>query len=273
MVKIISKLYLIFVNKVVILVDIFSFYKVIYFFHTRLKVLYNSNNFIVIDKQADMKINSNNIKERTVQTLLKEEFPLIANEKLFHEYYFPHRLDFATSGVMCIPLHKQACQLTSKAFFYKRKPKILYCYSEDTREQNIQKMCTTKSKYCIKPREARTIFVVLENGIYDNYPATKILIKPITGRRHQIRVHCTYLGHTIVGDYTYSNRKDVEPPRMFLHCIRLVLPNPLESLDIHTSDPFLNVKNWKPIHKINDINNIMYNKYNGVFYNLYIIIP
>lgn len=38
-----------------------------------------------------------------------------------------------------------------------------------------------------------------------------------------MRLHCHYLGHTLVGDYTYSNRRDFAPFRMFLHSLRLVL--------------------------------------------------
>lgn len=78
-------------------------------------------------------------------------------------------------------------------------------------------MCVNSDK---RSKCARTLIVLLEKGIFDNYPASKILIRPITGRRHQIRVHCSYIGHTIVGDYTYSNRKDLNPERMFLHSIR-----------------------------------------------------
>lgn len=70
------------------------------------------------------------------------------------------------------------------------------------------------------PKQSRSVIVVLEKGIFKNYPATKILILPVTGRRHQIRAHCAHLGHTIVGDFTYSNKKDVEPPRMYLHSLR-----------------------------------------------------
>jgi 23S rRNA-/tRNA-specific pseudouridylate synthase len=65
-----------------------------------------------------------------------------------------------------------------------------------------------------------------------------ILLKPITGRRHQLRVHLSELGFCIVGDYTYSQRSDISPPRMFLHAFRLVLPNSIENLDILTTDPF-----------------------------------
>ena len=73
-----------------------------------------------------------------------------------------------------------------------------------------------------KVRDARTRLVVLERGEYRSKPATKVLLSPITGRRHQLRVHCHYIGHTIVGDFTYSNRQDVLSPRMFLHAHRLV---------------------------------------------------
>jgi 23S rRNA-/tRNA-specific pseudouridylate synthase len=33
---------------------------------------------------------------------------------------------------------------------------------------------------------------------------TKLRLRPLTGRRHQLRVHCLCMGHTIVGDYTYG---------------------------------------------------------------------
>ncbi|KAJ8955376.1 hypothetical protein NQ318_003473 [Aromia moschata] len=204
--------------------------------HQKIKILHKSSNFIIINKECDIKINSNNKTERTVHTMLKEVFPLLANEKLFHEYYFPHRLDFATSGLMCIPIHKEACRVVSSTFLTRASKKYYIAIvrglfskeivdidipiGEDIREKNIQKMCTANCKFCMKARTAKTIFIVLEKGLYDNYPATKVLVRPITGRRHQIRVHCTYIGHTIVGDYTYSNRKDTKPPRMFLHCLR-----------------------------------------------------
>jgi len=70
------------------------------------------------------------------------------------------------------------------------------------------------------PRSAQSRITVLERGTYRNEPATKVLLRPMTGRRHQLRVHCEYLGHPIIGDYTYSNKKDVDPPRMFLHSYR-----------------------------------------------------
>lgn len=81
-------------------------------------------------------------------------------------------------------------------------------------------MCISNDIFCEKPRKSCTILVVLEQGFRNGKPATKVLLCPETGRRHQLRVHCCHIGHTVIGDYTYSERKDVEPYRTFLHSFR-----------------------------------------------------
>ena len=53
-------------------------------------------------------------------------------------------------------------------------------------------------------------------------------MEPLTGRRHQLRVHCHSLGHTVLGDYTYSDRSDTKPDRMYLHAYKIQLPNSIE---------------------------------------------
>ena len=55
-------------------------------------------------------------------------------------------------------------------------------------------------------------------------------------------------GHTIVGDYTYSNRTDVSPYRMMLHAYRLVIPMKRELIDVTAPDPFVPETDplWKP---------------------------
>ena len=59
---------------------------------------------------------------------------------------------------------------------------------------------------------------------------TTVIMEPLTGRRHQLRVHCHSLGHTILGDYTYSDRSDTKPDRMYLHAYKIHLPNSIEGL-------------------------------------------
>eukprot|EP00126_Sphaerothecum_destruens_P008762 Sdes_comp20332_c0_seq1m14056 len=51
---------------------------------------------------------------------------------------------------------------------------------------------------------------------------TLLRLFPQTGRKHQLRLHCNFIGHPIVGDYTYE-RPHHDTFRMFLHaeCLRL----------------------------------------------------
>ena len=71
-------------------------------------------------------------------------------------------------------------------------------------------------------RPSHTEITVLEHGQYLGQPVTKVLFRPISGRRHQLRLHSLAVGHPIVGDATYDPHSHVvEAPRMMLHAYRL----------------------------------------------------
>ncbi|XP_017780252.1 PREDICTED: RNA pseudouridylate synthase domain-containing protein 1-like [Nicrophorus vespilloides] len=242
----------------------------------RPEIIYFSKNYLLVNKPYDLLINSNNKNQYTIQTYLRRKVPEHINNKLYHDFYFVHRLDYATSGILCIPLNKNACKITFSLFQLRQIRKyylaivrgvisqellfINLAIGENCIDTAAQKMCTNDRSYCVKAKDAMTVLLVLETGLYDSYPCTKVLVKPITGRRHQIRVHCSALGHTIVGDYTYSNKKDTKPHRMFLHSHRLKLPNVEEDIDVQTKDPFRGLKNWIRLESINELDDGAYNK-------------
>ncbi|XP_053595956.1 RNA pseudouridylate synthase domain-containing protein 1 [Microplitis demolitor] len=265
-----------FINKIII---IFNFIKKLFIVSNKLtdsNVLYRSSNYLIINKPYDMVVNSNNSKvKKTLENELKKMFPHLANPLLKNGFYFVHRLDYPTSGVICIALNKNSARAASTAF-EKRKVKKYYLalvhghineshliinkpIGQDTREiLGNKKMCTIDDNHCIKPRDSCTLLLVLERGLRDGKPATKILLRPHTGRRHQLRVHCYYIGHTIIGDYTYSDRKDSKPHRTFLHSFRLALDNEIEKFDVRTSDPFNSndyCNKWAPTNLICTLNN------------------
>ncbi|XP_055907020.1 RNA pseudouridylate synthase domain-containing protein 1-like [Eupeodes corollae] len=223
-------------------------------------ILYQSKHFLVVNKPPDILINSNDCTKSTVQTMLRNQFPDLSNPKLTHEFYFAHRLDFSTSGILCIPLHKQACASLSKSFenhkckkYYiaivnghvaERQDKSLdinLAIGEDIRfESTSKKMCTEfESEFCKNPRKSQTHLRVLALGNYKNRKISKVLLQPITGRRHQLRLHCSAIGHPILGDFTYGSQEDRKMHRMYLHAIRIIAPNEYEDLHIHTDDPFI----------------------------------
>lgn len=206
--------------------------------------------------------------QESVQTLLKRQFASLANHSLRHDFYFAHRLDYATSGLLCIPLNKRRCAEISSLFEQRKIAKYYLAIvrghiagpseisidipvGEDIRyKTGNNKMCTSHDwEHCLSPKRCETKLIVLERGFYETEFATKVLLMPVTGRRHQLRVHCSEIGHPIVGDYTYSSHtadcgEDAvnAPPRMMLHAYRMRIPATAshnKSIDVTAEDPFL----------------------------------
>lgn len=61
---------------------------------------------------------------------------------------------------------------------------------------------------------------------------SRLELRPVTGRAHQLRVHLLALGHPIVGDALYDPARPA--PRLLLHAERLAA----EGLDLHCPAPF-----------------------------------
>nr|XP_045594006.1 RNA pseudouridylate synthase domain-containing protein 1-like isoform X2 [Procambarus clarkii] len=202
--------------------------------NTDLEVIHQSCHYIIVNKCYDVLINSNSSEDEvTVQMQLRQHFPALANQNLGHEFRFAHRLDFATSGLLCIALHKKAAAAAVKCFVHKRV-----------------------DKYYLALVRGHVSKEMLDIYLPIDYPATKLLLKPITGRRHQLRIHLSESGHTIVGDFTYSNRHDLSPFRMFLHAYRLVLPSEFEYIDVKTEDPFSESdprNKWVPVETLHEL--------------------
>ncbi|MCW8924023.1 MAG: pseudouridine synthase, partial [Gammaproteobacteria bacterium] len=55
---------------------------------------------------------------------------------------------------------------------------------------------------------------------------TRLSLKPVTGRTHQLRIHCHAIGHIIVGDTLYGDDREAQENRMLLHAERISLFHP-----------------------------------------------
>ncbi|KAH8028561.1 hypothetical protein HPB51_017687 [Rhipicephalus microplus] len=73
---------------------------------TEVRVLHCSAHFLVVDKPADLVINTQKEHEHpvSVESLLRRQLPELVDPSVEHGFRFCHRLDFATSGVLCLAL-------------------------------------------------------------------------------------------------------------------------------------------------------------------------
>lgn len=92
-----------------------------------------------------------------------------------------------------------------------------------------------------------TIRCALKEGFRDSLSLIPTLPP---GRTHQLRVHCSAIGHPIVGDFTYSQKRDSNPYRMMLHAYYLRIPTGKELIEVCAPDPFVTAmdSNWVPQH-------------------------
>lgn len=231
----------------------------------RLKVLHHSDDFIVVDKHWDIRIDSKMWYEKvTVQAQLRKHFPELADPNTYYGFRFCHQLDFSTSGALCVALNKAAAGKAYRCFKDRNVTKvyiallrgcveaesqtIIFSIGKNSTEGKTHMMCIEGTEGCENPKPCQTELTVLEYGLYDGKPATKVLLKPLTGRTHQLRVHCSAIGHPIVGDFTYSFGSDDAPYRMMLHAYLLRIPLHPQPLLVSTTDPFVTAVDpkWQP---------------------------
>ncbi|MEO5378102.1 MAG: RNA pseudouridine synthase [Magnetococcus sp. DMHC-6] len=145
-----------------------------------------------------------------------------------------HRLDSATSGCLVLGRHVASRRMLGDLFAQKLVEKI-YWAIVDGRPPEPSGLIALPLRdvgWAGRPRVrvdeqgkmAETAFRTL--GYWENQTLLELL--PITGRTHQLRVHCAVMGCPIVGDYLYNAQFPSELP-LHLHARRLTLflMNPL----------------------------------------------
>eukprot|EP00079_Xenopus_tropicalis_P030343 XP_012826276.1 PREDICTED: RNA pseudouridylate synthase domain-containing protein 1 isoform X3 [Xenopus tropicalis] len=197
----------------------------------KLSILYQSADFLVVNKHWDIRIDSKMWYEKlTVQSQLKHRFPELADPGTYYGFRFCHQLDFSTSGALCVALNKEAAGRAYQCFKDRTVTKAYLALVRGTVSEKYMRISLAIGK---NTQEGLTHMMCVEGA---------------PGRTHQLRVHCSALGFPIVGDFTYSFKKDSEPYRMMLHAYYLRIPTDHELIEVTAPDPFQpdTDPNWTP---------------------------
>ena len=161
-----------------------------------------------------------------------------------------HRLDMDTSGVMVLARGKESHKNLSIQF-QNRETEKEYCATvaglveQDDGVIDLPLRCdwANRPKQMVDfelGKSALTRYQVLERMPERN--ATRLKLIPITGRSHQLRVHCTELGHPILGCRFYGTEETIQAAsRLNLHASYLKVRHPRtgEELIGRSMPPFI----------------------------------
>lgn len=193
--------------------------------NVELKILYEDDNIISIDKPYGI----STAHEKGKPTLLS-----LLEEKYNKKFYTVHRLDKDVSGVIIFAKNEETHKYFSKLFENRevQKTYIALVHGIVENEEGIidkpirqfgsGRMGVDK----VNGKKSITQFQVLERRNTN----TLLEIKPLTGRRHQIRVHLYSIGHPVVGDKMYGDKTlQVSYPRLMLHASELIIKQKSEN--------------------------------------------
>ncbi|GAB4415950.1 MAG: RluA family pseudouridine synthase [Anaerolineales bacterium] len=147
-----------------------------------------------------------------------------------------HRLDKDTSGLILVAKNERAHRFLQDQFRLRNVKKTYLALVDGAPptpsgrvDAPVGRDPRNRKRMAILPpgkgREAVSVFKTLES--FDAH--TLLAFYPETGRTHQIRLHCKFLGCPIVGDKVYGRRKPSVPLRRhFLHAHQLEINLPGE---------------------------------------------
>ncbi|QXK91855.1 RluA family pseudouridine synthase [Neoehrlichia mikurensis] len=178
-----------------------------------LDILYEDNDILVINKHAGITVHpGTGTKNDTIANALLARYNNISTVGSNTRPGIIHRLDKDTSGLMVIAKNQHAYYFLSNLFIHNKIIKeyfaivwnipnpaqdIIKTYIDVKRNNNKHMMTVTHSK----GKLAITEYQVKER--FHNI-ASLVKCKLHTGRTHQIRVHMSYIGNSIVGDQKYG---------------------------------------------------------------------
>src|SRR3990172_2696635 len=150
-----------------------------------------------------------------------------------------HRLDKETSGLILLAKNERAHRWLQDQFRLRTVEKTYLALVDGKPptpsgrvETYIGRDPSHRKRMAIVP-ESRGREAVSEYRTGETFKNHTLLkFHPLTGRTHQIRLHCAFLGCPIAGDEGYGKKKhSVEIERHFLHAYRLkiILPNEKEA--------------------------------------------
>ena len=199
-------------------------------------IIENNSEFIVINKKSGLPVQGGTkVKENLIN--------ILTNSNYFADTqpYIVHRIDKDTSGALIVAKKRNVAQQLTSLFRIRKIHKTYLALSFG----QIDKQKDIIDNKLIRYEKNKKIFerAITHYQVVDtNKKFTLFKLKPITGRKHQIRKHLIDLECPIVGDKKYYIEKSNKNLQLLLHAyeIKFILNNKKYTFKASIPDYFRN---------------------------------
>ena len=181
-------------------------------------ILEDNDNFLVINKPSGIPVQSGTKSFKNIIDILK-------NTQYFENSrpFIVHRLDKETAGVMIIAKNREYAQLFTSLFRIRKihKTYLAIVYGMVNKDINLlqDNLITYEKNKKISQKAISYLKIIKSNEKY-----SFLELKPVTGRKHQLRKQLFNIGHPIVGDDKYLrklNNKMYKSKTLMLHAYKI----------------------------------------------------
>jgi tRNA pseudouridine32 synthase/23S rRNA pseudouridine746 synthase len=194
------------------------------------RVLYRDGMMLVIDKPSGVAVHKGPSRE---SGCLEDYFDAL-RFGLPRAPALAHRLDRDTSGCLVLGRHRKALAQLGRLFKTGHIGKTYWAVVEGGPAENEGRIDAPLGRkdatrgWWMKAdpggQPATTTWKVLGRGHHLTWPVTWLALMPLTGRTHQLRVHCAEAGWPVVGDCIYGTAPRVGGPTLHLHAREIAVP-------------------------------------------------
>ncbi len=189
------------------------------------RLLYRDGLMLVIDKPAGLAVHRGPKGGESLEDYFEPlRFGLPRNPAL------AHRLDKDTSGCLVLGRHRKALALLGKLFKQGKVGKTYWAVVEGSPEADEGRIdmplgkLDESARLVDEARPARHAGGDDVEGDGARAGLTWLALEPLTGRTHQLRVHCAEMGWPILGDNIYGRAPRSGGPTLHLHSREIVVP-------------------------------------------------
>jgi len=194
-----------------------------------LNVLFEDDHLAVIHKPAGILVSGNSFK--TISNALAQNIQA-SNLPDATKPQPVHRLDYATTGVLLVGKTSSSIRALNSMFEDKKVEKTYYAVTIG--EMNDRGKITSE----IDDKESQSNYELSESVFSKRFSKLNLVkLKPLTGRRHQLRKHLSSIDHPILGDATYGIENLILSGKgLYLHAYSLKFIHPFTNKQVYLKD-------------------------------------